>query len=374
MKRYIFCIVVLFVNFHLQSFSQITHKYNSIRIGDEIIKQQVEYTDPGDAGGNIVWDFSRLKTINEEYKLVYSLPPLQDDSIYIMGDHRFAKKNIQEGELIVATEHNTMYYYRQKEDSLLLLGHENPTVRLCYTDPVFIMNYPANYGQSNKGKNYISGGVYSSTVFFNNHGNSEILVDAFGKMILPTGDTINPVIRIKHVKSFVDDNNEIDKVLETYSWYTKGYRYPVFEAIKNYYAKDSAEIFSTAFLYPPQEHFYITTDTDNLALLDEMWDMDNKDILEEQDQKPSEPLFIFNRIYPNPVSSQLTLDYTLSEKSSLIITIVSTNGNIVKKINKSPQEAGDYQEIINLSGLSSGTYHLNITDGVYSPSWTIIKK
>jgi len=35
------------------------------RVGDELIKQQVEYKDPGRSGDNVLWDFSRLTSIND---------------------------------------------------------------------------------------------------------------------------------------------------------------------------------------------------------------------------------------------------------------------------------------------------------------------
>lgn len=55
-------------------YSQINKEHNRIRQGDKLVKYQVEYKDPGKAGENIVWDFSSLKTINEEYTVNYSLP------------------------------------------------------------------------------------------------------------------------------------------------------------------------------------------------------------------------------------------------------------------------------------------------------------
>ena len=39
-----------------------------------------------------------------------------------------------------------MYYYRLVNDSLLQLGHENPSVLLEYTHPMMLMHFPLNYG------------------------------------------------------------------------------------------------------------------------------------------------------------------------------------------------------------------------------------
>ena len=73
---------------------------NHFRPGDEIIKQQVEYKNPGRSGENVLWDFSKLDVINDAYRLTYS------------G---------YEGVWAIGMEKNTNYYYTQYNDSLLLM-------------------------------------------------------------------------------------------------------------------------------------------------------------------------------------------------------------------------------------------------------------
>jgi hypothetical protein len=175
---------------------QLNTLHNHYRPGDVLIKQQVEFIDPGNSGGNKVWDFSKLKTINDEYTLTYSLPPLEGDSVYILGDIRYNKKNVSDNELIVGTEHNTMYYYHLSGDSLSQMGHENPAVKLAYTSPMVLMLYPLNYGQSVSSA-YKSKGLYSGTVDIRTQGTMTTIADAYGKLILPSGDTLSPVLRVK---------------------------------------------------------------------------------------------------------------------------------------------------------------------------------
>ena len=359
----------------LPAFSQVNREHNQIRTGDEIIKQQVEYQSPGEPGPNKVWDFSRLKTINDEYRLIYSDPPLQGDSLYILGDYTFLKKEVKQGELIVGTEHYTMYYYRQRGDSLLLLGHENPTVRLQYTKPVLQLLFPAGYGQADVAKGYNAKGLYSSTVPIASQGDVTIGVDAFGKMILPTGDTLSPVVRIKHLKTLTDENHNIDKILETYSWYTKGYRYPVFETVRNIQAKDSTEIFSTAFYYPLQDHYYLSSDPENQKLLDELWDMENRQQIGNTQESTNQKNDIvqIEKVYPNPVKTDLRIEYTLKSKSQVQILLVASDGNIVRRIHKGIQNTGQYEETIHCSGLMYGTYHLKLIAGNQIINQTIIK-
>lgn len=359
--------------------AQINRSHNGLRIGDELIKQQVEYKEPGEPGKNKVWDFSQLTTINDAYTLTYSLPPIQGDSLYIMGACHFNVKQTEKDELIVGTEHNTMYYYRQGNDSLILLGHENPSVMLSYTKPVADMVYPLNYGQSII-KDYESKGLYSATVDIHTKGTVQISADAFGKMILPTGDTLNPVLRIKTTRLILDlsDSTSVNTTtqLESYKWYTKGYRYPIFETVRNISLADSTELFSTAFFFPPQDHYYLDTDPENLAILDSLWNIEEgklKSIIND----PVDFLDNANqtyRIYPNPVQSTLYIDYTLREDYPVTIQLRSLNGALIRTIDYKNQRQGTYTEKIDCMGLPVGVYILKITKGNETVTEKIIKK
>lgn len=373
----------------LPGYSQLNSSHNHLRPGDILIKQQVEYADPGQSGTNRLWDFSKVKTINDEYTLVYSLPPLLDDSIYIMGDMHFLKKDIQENELVVGTEHNTMYYYRLTNDSLLQLGHENPTIKLEYTSPMTLMNFPLNYGQTVVSE-YKSQGLYSSTVDMQSQGQMITSADAYGKMILPSGDTINPVLRVKTEQLIADipqpnntDNTQQyekkGNMLETCRWYSKGYRYPVFETVKSINLKDSSEIFKTAFYYPPQDHLYLDTDPENQALLDELWKQaedGNRDFTDPQQTGKTVTIddLITCKIYPNPVESMMNLEYELKEDATISFNLYTIEGLPVKKINQKKHKTGTYYETIDCSNLYPKNYVLKITVNSLTVNEIIIKK
>jgi len=217
----------------LPVFGQLNALHNHLRAGDVLLKQQVEYVNPGSAGADRLWNFSKLKTVNDEYTLEYALPPLEGDSVYIMGGKRYLKENVKEDELIVGTEHNTMYYYRQTDDSLLQTGHENPSVVLNYTSPLAILRFPLNYGQSISSA-YQSKGLYSGTMDIKTEGTVTTTADAYGKMLLPSGDTLDLVLRVKTLQTIFDvpkdgsntaETGNAGKQLEIYRWYSKGYRY-----------------------------------------------------------------------------------------------------------------------------------------------------
>lgn len=359
----------------ISAICQLNLQYNAIRIGDVIIKQQVEFQDPGDSGIDKLWNFRKLKVLNDSYELSYSAPRLLNDSIYVMGYDTIAKQLVKNGELIVGTEHNTMYYYQIKNDTLYLLGHEKPTVKFKYVSPLVMMTYPANYGQTSEMEPYSAYGLYSGTEPILIKGKMNMSIDAFGKMILPTGDTINPVLRVKSEKTIEMEDGTNNFILETYSWYTKGYRYPLFECIRNINRADNSEGFSTAFFYPPQEHYYMENDPANQALLDELWAIEHRQqAVNKKETANKAEIILLHKVYPNPVSDQLTVEYTLEERSDVQILLVASNGIVVRNIQKRKLPEGFSTETIYCSDLMPGAYHLKLVAGNQAINQTVVKK
>lgn len=378
----------LFFGFLLPASGQLNTVHNHFRPGDVLVKQQVGFIDPGQAGVNQVWDFSKVKTINDQYTLRYNLPPLLNDSVYIMGYNHFLKDKTQENELVTGTEHNTMYYYRLTRDSLLQLGHENPTVKLEYTAPMVLMKFPLNFGQTVM-SDYKSKGIYSSTVDMQSEGTMVTTADAYGKMILPTGDTLSPVLRVKTIQTILDksvytENPEnMDTTsplqnkgiqLETCRWYSKGYRYPVFETVRSVNRNDESELFSTAFFFPLQDHLYLDTDPNNLALLDELW----KETETPKEDPTAKTVTLEDimtcKIYPNPVESQMYLEYDLKEDAKVSFELYSIEGLPVRMINGQHKTTGNYAETLDCSSLRPNNYVLRITANGVFVNQIVIKK
>ena len=379
----IFIIIGIFCFAPLRS--QLNVQHNQFRAGDVLYKQQVEYVDPGEVGADRLWNFSKLKTVNDAYTLEYALPPLEGDSVYIFGNRRYKKDDVKDNELIVGTEHNTMYYYHLNEDTLLQIGHENPSVLLAYTSPMSIMRFPLNYGE-HVSSDYRSKGIYSATVEMQTEGTVSVTADAYGKMILPSKDTLDLVLRVRTLQTIADiprkgsdttKTRNRSRQLEIYRWYSKGYRYPVFETIRNLYSEDSSVIFSTAFFFPPQDHLYLDTDSANLALLDQLWDLDRKDIDDpggEQAETASLHDIMTCRLYPNPVSSILNLEYELKQDAKVSFQLFTINGALLKTTGSTQKTKGVYHETMDCSSLAARTYVLVITADDLSMNEVIIKK
>jgi predicted aspartyl protease len=71
-------------------------------------------------------------------------------------------------------------------------------------------------------------------------------------------------------------------------------------------------------------------------------------------------------LFPNPAQQQVMLEYQLNEKSQVQITVFDTLGKVVLQTNKEQQLAGKQQVKLNISGLGTGVYYveMKVNDGV----------
>ena len=363
MKTYFYIIVLLLSGIPgmLSAQHVLRRDLNLPRAGEEIIKQQVEYKNPGRAGENVLWDFGQLQSINDEYRLSYSEPVAIKDSIYILGMDTILVENLT-GKLLVGTEHYTMYYYYISKNRMLVMGHENPTTLLQYAEPLIASVYPMQYGDSCR-RGYQAKGMYSSKFPFTSDGEAQIKADAYGMMILPSGDTLRSVLRthttqtIRQVFQKGEQTTDLyNSSLETFKWFSKGYRYPIFETIRSIIVTDSTEIinFETAFFYPPQEHYYLKKDLGNQALLDSV-----RVGVAHPETDPWAGL-TYNML-PNPVKyTPLEVEIYLPRPANIRVQLRNSMGLIVKDEVKGSFPTGVCSFQVETYSLTLGNYILDI--------------
>jgi hypothetical protein len=348
---------------------------NLPRVNDVIVKQQVQYKDPGRSGENVIWNFGQLESINDEYTLTYSAPYLLRDSIYILGRDTIPVSELADDYLFTGSEHYTMYYYRYSGSCLWTLGHENAVTLLQYAPPLLSGVFPMKYGES-RAAVYSSRGLYSGSVPFETEGKAQIEADAFGMMILPSGDTLKQVMRTSALRTFSEqllteagDSVTVHTRQETCCWYSKGYRYPVFETIRNIVSRDTTETgrFETAFFYPPQEHYYLDEDEENLALQEKS---------EKEEENTSDPWKgLSYNIFPNPAKLFLEVELYLPRPASVRIQLRTTMGLTVKEENRGLVPAGEIsRSLLDVYTLPVDDYILDIWLDDYLISQVILKR
>ena len=347
---------------------------NTPRAGDDIIKQQVEYKDPGRSGENVLWDFGQLQSINDEYDLLYSTP---NDTI------------------ITGTEHLTQYHYVLQNDSLLLWGFDNQTTQLWNIQPEFILKFPFHYGDS-IGSYYYAHGKYSNRLEMDVMGTTCTTADAYGMMVLPNRDTLKQVMRT-HTLKYIAENmvpitdsyykklespliispdsinlrlatDSVVFVEEIFRWYEEGYRYPIFETVRSWTQQKGNEDYTflnTAFFYPPQEHYYLATDPENEAIVYSKNANKKNNVLENTS---------FNA-FPNPMTSIVNVEIFIPMEAKIKIQLRSvSNHNVYINENKGKFAAGLYTFPFSVSQLPMGYYLLNLWADNYMFSAMLLKK
>jgi hypothetical protein len=366
---------LLFFLFQYQiGHSQLTLTLNRPRSGDKLIKHQVEYKDPGKAGENILWDFSKLKTIDDGYTITYSSPRERRDGLYVMGKDTFKLDNLHGSELLVMRDHYTNYFYQIKDSVFYLLGYQNPSDLMHQASPIPLMRFPMVYGNKLAVATQ-SECLYSQQVLISTHGNTQAEADACGTIILPGNDTLRHVLRIHSTQTFLSDtiasmdSIDVDTQIDTYKWYARGYRYPVFETVHTVHRHAAmVDTFSIAFCYPPGGHLYLSEDPENLALLEELRASSNSQANGSTGRKTdpdSESILIDGilscKMYPNPVATNLTLSYEVTMQANVSFGIYSIDGFCIMQIPAKLHEPGTYSANFNCTGLFPKNYILRVT-------------
>lgn len=354
---------------------QILHRNLVIpRANDTIVKQQVNYKTPGRVGENVLWDFGKLQAVDDKYQLIYTNHSLSDS-------------------ILVGTEHSTRYYYQIRNDSLFSWGFENPTTIINNHIPELILQYPIQYQDKTHGY-YQGEGLYCNELHLSAMGTTESMVDAYGIIVLPNQDTLKHVMRVKFTKLICQDISPIKEmpfpedstinpistdsihyrinndstvlVMENYKWFAAGYhRYPVFETVHSGELTENGieTYFSTAFFYPPEEHAYLQNDPDNIAMQNQLALIDNYNNGNGQnnpDNPPANDVDFSYNIYPNPVQSQLTIEYYISDTAQIQYAIYNSAGQQMYLSEAKVLPRGIYTDVIDMGGYASGNYILHI--------------
>ena len=345
----------------------LTTERNAFRADDELQKQQVVFRDPGSNGRNLTWDFRHLQVINDEYTLRFFIP----DSAYM--------------HIICGLEHRTRYYYSLLNDSLWAIGFQNVTTFMEYTKPELRMVFPFTFGDVLH--SYFEGtGEYGRRLHLNVRGSTRVEADAEGTLILPN-QTVARALRVRTTRHYTEtkisqtspafstlstregkaesgvDNMEI--ILDTYSWYAQGMRYPVFQSIRTSILSNNADttVFETSFYFPPIEQRAQT------ACLFDKWEEDFFNGLEG-----AAAVFTQVSLLPNPVIDILHINYKLTRDARIRFSLHNNVGVRMIETTTMHQNAGYHRIPLNMSGFMTGVYTLYVHVDDMIMSLNVIKR
>lgn len=345
----------------------LTRSCHHMRAGDRIVKQQVEYIEPGRSGENVLWDFSRQESVNDRYELRYYS---YEDSLW------------------VGREHRTLYKYILRGDSLLTPGFENQTTLIDNRKPELLLVYPMTYGTRHE--DYFHGnGDYGDHLFLTVRGKSSVVADAYGMILLPNGDTLRHVLRTHHQKQIaqrmvpyplrevsdtvyspdsIDYHLRADTLrmqVDTYRWYAEGYRYPVFETIENtvFVHQKPQTSFQTSFFYTPSEQYYeLDSDPENQFVRERLAARQEEERLRQENGEGGDvpdDLFHFSSRLENH-GNDLVIDYCLNAPGQVSMMLFDMQGRQLSGSSPVRQAGGYYQQTFSMYGYQPGEYTLRI--------------
>ncbi len=194
-----------------------------MRSGDIVRKQLVAYVPPGESGMNASWDFRNIDQLADLYQIEYT----KDSSSSLQ-----------------AIDSSSMHLYRLRGDTLTKVSYQNPLTHIEYSVPIPELNYPFSYGDTLCG-NYKGEGRYCSRNGISIVGTTVIEADGEGTLTITDECTLRDALRVHTLRtsSFgvakdsvpADSANRLLEVEESYRWYAKGYRYPLFETCSTAY-------------------------------------------------------------------------------------------------------------------------------------------
>ncbi len=317
---------------YMQSLSAVvlTVDSNCLEADQAFVKAQVEYKDPGKAGRDCQWDFRKLQILSEEIPVEYFIP----DSSCV--------------DIICKHERHNRVYYKQANDSLWCVGHENAHSYVDYSTPSLLLCYPFAYGDS-LASCFEGAGRYGQRIPLWVKGITRVVADAEGTLMLP-GETFESALRVHTTRRYMricDDSMSIR--VDTYAWYVPQNRYPVFESeISTMQSIQSDTILSAlSFYYPPD---YLSAGNNN----------SNRDVSFEEQEAMIDEIFTDAEYLPNPVESDLTIKYNLTRSASVWFSLHSSGGICLRQTQKYEEREGAHSALIPMSGLMPGVYTLYV--------------
>ena len=335
---------------------------NAPREGDSLVMKKVLGLQPGHIGDGNIWDFSQCEDI---------------------GTHRMKwLTSCDNKDTLDCLERSTRFRYLLQENMLLTTGHENNQTLINYDRPLPMLHFPVVMGDSIGGR-FNGWGVYCENMYMGVSGYGNTVADAQGTLILPRGDTLNHVLRLRmerftqleiidsiHSKTGltefvasrpIDYSNDYSRTTQsaktvteiTFCWYAPGWRYPV--AILT----QQSGLAPLEYMYPPEDQLSQYYDMENFLMRKNQSDRRNY----RSGDGFEANLITQCDLYWNDNNNSLSVDYILSSETEVSIIISNTIGAVFLCNSYSNTVSGKNSVTISCSNLPHGQFIVKIAAG-----------
>jgi len=337
MKKIILSSFFLAISAGLMAQPALTHINNALIDGDQNVYREIKYVEPGSAGANQIWDFSKIQFTGDKHESNILSTPSRNLS------------GISEFNLLL-NDSGYEYFYNFSENGFEEKGFINneKELTLVYSDPVVKMKYPFSFSEQFKDA-YVGVANYKEGTRIDVSGDYTVEADAFGTLIFPDR-VVKNALRIKITRNGLDRNMCGSTVSTSvrYLWYAAGMRYPVLN-ISNLEYQASGQVptvTKTAFV--------------NLEQPDANTTIAGSEEPRIQVEKSDVSVILF----PNPFSEKITYNYFLRNQIPVSIELFDMTGNnrlqlVKNQVQTEGLHTGDLDGLT--IGLTPGIYYLRFT-------------
>ena len=344
MKKLRMSFMILLATVCLPTLSQhVLTKANALpNSGDAMSKQRVTYVTPGENGMNTIWDFRDVEVLTESCPIEYA-----EDSASCW----------------YAIDSNLMCSYRLHGDTLVQVACQNALTRIDYSVPIPELSYPFSYCDTLYG-NFKGAGRYSGHNGISVEGTSFVEADGEGTLVISDECTLKNALRVRTLRTSSfgvardtvakDTVDRLLEVEESYRWYARGYRYPLFETCsKSYYRGiNLLRSFKEAFRILPDS---LRKLADSVNVVGERQDScvdDTRDVITYDVVRDGR---------------SVRIDYSLTSQATVSALVSDPMGIIYRRSSRSDKAGEGYSITFDVSGLRRGKYilYLNVNGKVY---------
>ena len=354
--RVLFTISVLLLVSASQAQNVLTRATNLMQDGDSVTIEHVGYVYAGDDGTDAVWDFSGLDT-EENHAVKYEVR----DSSVIAYDQQ-------------------IHRYQLRGDTLVLNQQDDPLLTMTYQQPMLVQHYPLQYSDTLQ-LTFKGEGKYCGTHFQRMFGSVKIEADAQGTIILAENDTLPNTLRIHTIETSAirlntdscrnDSDNLKQTITEHYTWYARGYRYPVFTTVSST-TYDNLDLVATrqyAYRCPPQVQIEINDSINEVIREQDRSERQNSNgnhFSENNSSKKSGGSDVSYQVEVN--GNQITLTFDVKQRSDVHILVADVSG-VLHREQRATLDAGSGQVVsVDCTGVRHGQYalYLNVNGNIFS--------
>ena len=337
MKKILLLSGMIIASLNIMAQPSLTYKNNALVQGDVNTYREIQYVEPGTAGSNQIWDFSKIQFNGKTPLSTIQSAPSKE--LAGVGEYN-----------LILNDGGYEFFMNFSEQGFEEKGYvnEEKDITLVFSDPIIKMKYPLAFGEQYT-DTYEGIAYFQKTTRIDVTGDYTVTADAFGTLIFPDR-VIKNALRVKISKNGLDRNmcGSIESNSVKYLWYAQGMRYPVLSISSLSYQAGGQipTVTNTAFVNLDQPYV-----PDVVAS-------------SEEPQNQVEKSDVSVILFPNPFSEKITYNYFLRKQLPVSIDLFDMTGKSkVQLVKNQIQSEGLHTGELNgmVADLTPGVYYFRFT-------------